>query len=146
MVSGCTSSSDTLTTDILDTQNCTLNASLFANANNSEKNIFFVEDTASSADIEFDKNIDHDAYTNTIKNINNGALIGKKTTLAGINGYLVLNENSNGLEFYFVKDGVTYVMYGDAQKGADSEITLNNPRGLSIQGAFSDILEQWNKE
>jgi hypothetical protein len=145
LVSGCTSESGTITTDILDTQNCTLNASLFANANNTVKDDFIVEDTASSADIEFIQDIDPDAYTRTIKNINNGALIGKKTTLAGISGYLVQDVNSKGLEFYFVKDGVTYAMYGNAQSGTSSEITLSNPRGLSVQGAFTDIIEQWNK-
>jgi len=145
LVSGCTSESGTINTDILDTQNCTLNASLFANPDNSEKDSFFIEDTASVTDIEFMRDIDPKAYTQTIKNINNGALIGKKTTLAGISGYLVQDVNSKGLEFYFVKDGVTYAMYGNAQSGTSSEITLNNPRGLSVQGAFTDIIEQWNK-
>ena len=145
LVSGCTSESGTINTDILDTQNCTLNASNFANANNTENNIFFVESTSSLTDIEFYKDIDPKAYTQTIKNINNGALVGKKTTLAGISGYLVQDVNSKGLEFYFVKDGVTYAMYGNAQSGTSSEITLNNPRGLSVQGAFTDIIEQWNK-
>lgn len=145
LVSGCTSEPSTITTDILKTQNCTLNASDFANPNNTADD-FIVESTSSLTDIEFSADIDPKAYSSTIKNIDNSALIGKKTTLANITGYLVQNTNSNGLEFYFVKNSVTYVMYGDAQKGADSEITLNNARGLSVQGAFKDILEQWNKE
>lgn len=146
LVSGCTSESGTITTDILDTQNCTLNASLFANANNSEKDYFVVEDTASSADIEFMKDIDPTAYTQTIKNINNGALSGEKTTIAGITGYLVQDGDGVGLTFYFVKDGITYAIYGTAQQGTSTDtIRLATPRGLSVQGAFDDILKEWNK-
>jgi hypothetical protein len=154
LVSGCTSESGTITTDILDTQNCTLNASLFENADNTEKD-FVVEDPASDISIRFGKDTDPGVYTRIISNINKGTVSGKKTTIANITGYIVedgftiRDDVYTGLQFYFVKDGITYVITGYDHDWIESkeiiEVELGNPEGLRIQKAFTDIIEQWNK-
>jgi hypothetical protein len=89
-------------------------------------------------------NIDPTAYTKTKSNIKSGAENGKETTIGGITGYLV--QDITGLSFYFVKDGITYAIYGTPQNGTSTDdIRLATPRGLSVQGAFADILKEWNK-
>ncbi|MCZ3365391.1 MULTISPECIES: hypothetical protein [Methanobacterium] len=143
-ISGCIGGTNSITTDILNSQNCSLNASLFTNPDNTEKDDFTIEDTASSADIEFSGNIDPTAYTRTKSNIKSGAETGKETTIGGITGYLV--QDITGLSFYFVKDGITYAISGTPQNGTSTDdIRLATPRGLSVQGAFADILKEWNK-
>lgn len=145
-ISGCIGGTNSITTGILNTPNCTLNASLFENPDNTQKDDFTIEDTASTADIEFSANIDPTAYTQTISNVKNGAENGKKTTIAGIPGYLVQEYDGIGLDFYFVKNGITYLISGTAQNGTSTDnIGLATPRGLSVQGAFNDILKEWNK-
>lgn len=146
-ISGCIGGPNSITTDILNSKNCTLNASLFANPDNTQKDDFIVEDSASSADIEFMGNIDPTAYTRTISNIKSGAENGEKTTIGGISGYLVQDyPDGSGLSFYFVKNGITYAIYSTPQNGTSTDnIRLATPRGLSVQGAFADIIEAWNK-
>jgi len=160
-ISGCTSESGTITTDILDTQNCSLNASNFADAKNTVDaytNEFDVQHTPSNTDITFEKEHDADLpsgiptkYEAAANAVNTGSVTGKKTTIANITGYISEDQvntetvQSSWLTFIFIKDGVTYTISGSTPNYDDEILELNNPRGLSVQGAFSDILEQWNK-
>lgn len=161
LVSGCIGGASSITTDILDTQNCTLNASNFANAKNTidtYTNKFEIQHTPSNTDIRFEKEYDPDlpsgiptTYEAAANAVNKGYVTGKKTTIAGITGYISEDQlntetvQSSWLKFIFVKDGVTYTISGSTPNYDTDELSLHSPRGLSVQGAFTDIIEQWNK-
>ena len=129
-------------TDILQTKGCTLNASHFAEPLN-ENGVFEIIDTASSTDIAF-STIDKEGIDNVLNSWRNGALTARSYQIAGLNGLLTQDLNSNGLTFYFEKNGQYYMISSIAESSTDNgNIQMDSFRGLSILAEFNEIITAW---
>ena len=89
----------TIQTDILETKDCTLNASHFADPINENGGLNII-DTASDTDILF-STVDKDSIDNIVDSWQNGALTGRSYTVAGLNGLLTQDLSSKSITFYF---------------------------------------------
>ncbi|WP_405268032.1 hypothetical protein [Methanobrevibacter sp.] len=131
----------TIQTDILDTKDCTLNASHFKDPIN-ENGGFNIIDTASDTDILF-STVEKDSVDNIVDSWENGALTGRSYTIAGLNGLLSEDFNSKGLAFYFEKNGQYYMI--SAISSTEEDIDMESFRAVSVLSEFNEILTAWQK-
>ncbi len=129
----------TIQTDILETKDCTLNASHFADPIN-ENGGFNIIDTASDTDILF-STVDKDSIDNIVDSWQNGALTGRSYTVAGLNGLLTQDLSSKSITFYFEKNGQYYMISSISSTGED--IDMDSFRGISVIAEFNEILTAW---
>lgn len=129
----------TIQTDILQTKACTLNASHFKQPIN-ENGGFDIIDTASETEIMF-STVDEDSLDNIVDRWRNGALTGRSYAVSGLDGLLVEDLSSEGLDFFFEKNGHYYMI--SAVSSTDEDIDMDSFRGISVIAEFNEILTAW---